>query len=49
MGEGKEILKFEDWEDINMCTECTCLGTKIDQSGDNTTEKNTELVKEGKL
>jgi hypothetical protein len=38
MGEGKEILKFEDEEEIKPCTECTYLGTKIYQSGDNTTE-----------
>jgi len=38
MGEGKEILKFESGEEIEPCTECTCLGTKIDQSGDDTTE-----------
>ena len=38
MGEGKEILKFDGGEDIKPCTECTYLGTKIDQSNDNTTE-----------
>jgi len=38
IGEGKEILKFEDGEEIKPCTDCTYLGTKIDQSGDNTTE-----------
>ena len=35
MGEGKEILKFDGWEETKPCTECTYLGTKIDQSGDN--------------
>jgi len=29
-------------EEIKLCTECTYLGTKIDQSGDNTTEKETQ-------
>jgi len=38
MGEGKQILKFDGGEEIKPCTECTYLGTKIDQSGDNTTE-----------
>ena len=38
MGEGKEILKFDGGEEIKPCTGCTYLGTKIDQSGDNTTE-----------
>ena len=38
MGEGKEILKFDGGEEIKPCTECTYLGTKIDQLGDNTTE-----------
>jgi len=31
MGEGKEILKFDGGEEIKPCTECTYLGTKIDQ------------------
>ena len=35
MGEGKEILKFDSGEEIKPCTECTYLGTKIDQLGDN--------------
>jgi hypothetical protein len=35
MGEGKEILKFDGGEGIKLCTECTYLGTKIDQLGDN--------------
>jgi len=34
MGEGKETLKFEGGEEIRPCTECTYLGTKIDQWGD---------------
>ena len=38
MGEGKEILKFDGGQEIKRCTECAYLGTKIDQSGDNTTE-----------
>ena len=38
MGEGKEILKFDGREEIKSCTECTYLGTKIDQLGNNTTE-----------
>jgi hypothetical protein len=38
MGERKEMLKFDSWEEIIPCTECTYLGTKIDQLGDNTTE-----------
>ena len=38
MGEGKETLKFDGGEEIKPCTECTHLGTKIDQQGDNTTE-----------
>ena len=38
MGEGKETLKFDGGEEIKPCTECTYLGTKIDQWGDNTTE-----------
>jgi len=38
MGEGKEILKFDGGEEIKPCTECTYLGTKIDQLGGNTTE-----------
>ena len=38
MGERKEILKFDGREEIKPCTECTCLGTKIDQLGDNKTE-----------
>jgi hypothetical protein len=37
-GEGKEILIFDAREAIKPCTECTYLGTKIDQSGVNTTE-----------
>ena len=38
MGEGKEILKYDGGEEIKPCTQCTYLGTKIDHSGDNTTE-----------
>jgi len=38
MEERKEVLKFGGGEEIKPCTECTHLGTKIDQSGDNTTE-----------
>jgi hypothetical protein len=38
MGEGKEILKFDNREEIKPFTECTYLGTKIDQLGNNTIE-----------
>ena len=38
IGEGKESLKLEGGEEIKPCTECTYLGTTIDQVGDNTTE-----------
>jgi len=38
MGEGKETLKSDGEEEIKPCTECTYLGTKIGQLGDNTTE-----------
>ena len=38
MGEGKETLKFDGGEEMKPYTECTYLGTKIDQWGDNTTE-----------
>jgi len=38
MGERKEILKFDEGEEIKPCTECAYLGTKIDQFGDNKTE-----------
>jgi len=38
MGEGKEILKFDGGEEIKPFRECTYLGSKIDQLGDNTTE-----------
>jgi hypothetical protein len=38
IGEEKESLKFDSGEEINPSTECTYLGTKIDQTGDNTTE-----------
>jgi len=40
IGEEKETLKFDGGEEIQPCTECTYLGTKIDQLGDNTTEIN---------
>jgi hypothetical protein len=36
--EEKESLKFDSGEEIKPSTECTYLGTKIDQTGDNTTE-----------
>jgi hypothetical protein len=32
------MLKFDDGEEIQPCTECTYLRTEIDQLGDNTTE-----------
>jgi hypothetical protein len=38
MGVGKETLEFDDREEIKPGTECTYLGTKIDQLRDNTTE-----------
>ena len=38
MGEREEILIFDCGEEIKPCTECTYLGTKIDQLGDNKTE-----------
>jgi hypothetical protein len=38
IGEVKETLKFDGGEEIQQCTECTYLGTKINQLGDNTTE-----------
>ena len=38
MGEGKEILKFDGGEEIKPYMECTYLGIKIVQYGDNTTE-----------
>ena len=38
MGEGKKILKLDCGEERKPCTECTYLGTKIDQLGDNRTE-----------
>ena len=37
IGEEKESLKFDSGEEIKPSTECTYLGTKIDQMGDNTT------------
>ena len=38
IGEGKESLKFDGGEEIKPCTECTYLGTIIDQLGDNKTQ-----------
>jgi len=38
MGERKVILKFDSGLEIKPFTECTYLGTKTDQSEDNTTE-----------
>jgi adenylate cyclase class IV len=38
IGEEKESLKFDSGEEIKPSTECTYLGTKVDQAGDNTTE-----------
>jgi hypothetical protein len=38
IGEGNEKLKFDGGEVIQPCKECTYLGTKIDQLGDNTIE-----------
>jgi hypothetical protein len=34
----KKILQFDSGEEINPSTECTYLGTKVDQTGDNKTE-----------
>ena len=45
IGEEKESLKFDSGEEMKPSTECTYLGTKIDQTGDNTTE----LIKQEKL
>jgi hypothetical protein len=36
--EEKDSLKFDSGEEIKPSTECTYLGTKIAQLGDNTTE-----------
>jgi len=36
--EEKESLKFDRGEEIKPSTECTYLGTKIHQTGDNATE-----------
>jgi len=36
--EKERNFKFDSGEEIRPRTECTYLGTKIDQSGDNTTE-----------
>ena len=38
IGEEKESLKFDSGEEIKPSKECTYLGTKIDQTGDSTTE-----------
>jgi hypothetical protein len=38
IAEEKEALKFDCGEATHPCTECTYLGTKTGQSGDNTTE-----------
>jgi hypothetical protein len=38
IGEEKESLKFDSGEEIKTSTECAYLGTKIDQTRDNTTE-----------
>ena len=37
IGEGKESLKLEGGEEIEPCTECSYLGTIIDQLGENKT------------
>jgi hypothetical protein len=49
MGEGKEILKFTGGKEIKPCTECTYLGTKIDQLGDNITEIKHRISKKNAL
>jgi hypothetical protein len=38
IGEEKVCLKFDSGEENKPSTECIYLGTKIDQTGDNTTE-----------
>jgi len=38
IGKEEESLKFDSGEEIKPSTECTYLGTKIDQTGDNTAE-----------
>jgi hypothetical protein len=38
IGEEKESLKFDSGEEIKPSTECTYLGTNINQTGNNTTE-----------
>jgi len=38
MEEGKEILRCDVVEEIKQCLGCTYLGTKADQSVDNTTD-----------
>ena len=38
IGEEKDSSKFDSGEEIKPSTECTYLGTKIDQTGDNTAE-----------
>ena len=38
IGEEKESLKFDSGKEIKPSTECTYSGTKIDQTGDNTTQ-----------
>ena len=37
-GRRKRNVKIDGGEEINRYTECAYLGTKTDQSGDNTTE-----------
>ena len=38
IGEGKESVKLEGGKEIKPCTECTYLGTIMDQLGENTTD-----------
>ena len=45
IGEEKESLKFDSGEEIKPSRECTYLGTKIDQTGDNTTEIKDRIIK----
>jgi hypothetical protein len=45
IGEEKESLKFDSGEEIKLSTECTYLGTKIDQTGDDTTEIKHRIIK----
>jgi len=49
IGEEKESLKFDSGEEIKLSTECTYLGIKIDQTGDNKTEIKRRINQQEKL